>query len=137
MWKILSSIETILGLIGSIVSFLTFLLALRVKRTVDETLDRIEFREEYQELSGVALGFLDILELEKDIINTDNFKRQVSDYLSKLSSKYSFFPRKIKSVIKKIDKIVLSDNQHKFNKELELRKLFVQLSSYLEKEAKQ
>ena len=134
MWDIFSTTETILGFVGSIVSIGTFFLALRVKKQVTKIMDRIEFRDEYTRLSGIALGFLDIIESEN--VEIDSLKIQVSDYTSSMMSKYTFFPRSVKKTIKKIDNFDFYSIKDNVNNRIKIRKLFIELSTFLEKEAK-
>ncbi|MGJ1007348.1 hypothetical protein ACR769_07290 [Enterococcus gallinarum] len=134
MWSIFSTTETILGFVGSIVSIGTFFLALRVKNQVTEIMDRVEFRDEYKRLSGMALGFLDIIESEN--IEIDSLKIQISDYTPSMMSKYTFFPRNIRATIKKIDSFDFYSIKGNVDNQIKIRKLFIELSTFLEKEAK-
>lgn len=134
MWNIFSTTETILGFVGSVVSIGTFFLALRVKSQVTEIMDRVEFRDEYERLSGMSRAFLDMI--ESDNIEIDSLKIQVSDYTSAMISKYTFFPRNIRKTIKKIDSFDFYSIKENVDNRIKIRKLFIELSTFLEKEAK-
>lgn len=133
MWKIFSNVETVLGFIGSIVSVLTFLLALRVKKQVYSTLDRVTFRENYEAFLGIINGLKDSLNANN--FNPDTLKSQIFELAADLESRYSFFPYKVKRAIRSLKKINFQVLSTSNDERIKLIGNLVILSNHLKKEA--
>lgn len=132
MWEIFSNTETVLGFIGSIISVLTFLLALRVRKQVYSTLDRVSFRENYEALLGIINGLKDSLNANN--FNPDTLKSQIFELAADLESRYSFFPYKVKKAIKSLKKIRFHELPTNQDERIKLVGNLIILANQLKKE---
>lgn len=125
-------IYNLINLIDPIIGISTFLLALFLKKEISKTIERIEFRKDYEQLSGEAGGFINLL--NSGSYNEEAIKLQLHDYLAKLKYNYTFFTFSTKRTIKKLETVQL--NKDDFNSVLQFQELLRKLEAKLLKEGK-
>ena len=125
-------VYNLVNLIDPFIGIATFLLALFLKKEVNRTIERIEFRKDYEQWSGEAAGFINLL--NSDIYNEQAIKLQLHDYLAKLKYNYTFFTFSTKRTIKKLEHIQLNKND--LNSVLQFQELLRKLEAKLLKEGK-
>lgn len=129
-WDYFEKMTVVIGFIGSVISFFTFLIALKVRKKIIYVLDKIEFKENSEILLGEIDGFIAILKTNENK-SIKNLHTQIIEFIASTDARYSFFNSEISRTLKKIDKLnteKIVDNKDK------ILKLFAKLKSLLQKE---
>lgn len=103
LWFYLDKISILLGLVGSLASCITFFLALKVKSNVSKIIGKLEFKNEFDKLSGQTESYLKLL----DNYEKANLNRLINKTLSKEYS-WENSPEKIHTYINKFPPEILN-----------------------------
>ncbi|MFT8669485.1 MAG: hypothetical protein ABF778_07060 [Liquorilactobacillus hordei] len=134
LWFYLDKVSILLGLAGSLASGITFFLALKVKSNVSKIIGKLEFKNEFEKLSGQTESYLKLLD-NYEKANLNRLKIQLNDFSTDLLSKYDFFPFKVKRYIKQLKKFDL-DSISDEKSLLKLRSIIIKLRNSIEREGK-
>lgn len=132
IWYWIGNLSALLGILGTFFSLFTLIQAIRLKNELNKTLERLEYRENYEDLYLEVASFVKLLRI--DDLNVPNFRIQLHDFLSKLKADYTFFSVSIKRTIKKIENHTLDETNE--DSIFTLITLLRQLESQLKKEGK-
>lgn len=128
----LNYLNDIIGIIGFILTFLTFIATLNVRSQIIHFNERRNFQANCNHIVGKLDGFTK--SLLEDNLNNDRFYQQIDIYITDLTSKYTFLNLFIKIKCKYIGHI-LQYPQSNNNYQVRLAKNLTQLKNQISKEA--
>lgn len=128
----LNYIDPLLGFIGFIFTFITFIFSFQIRKRVALNLEKVDFKKDKEHIVGKVNGFIDVFKSEAaDETQLLKSCQDIGDFIADITSKYETLTKYSKRIMQDCKRLRSLFNDPTNNKS-EIRMQLIALRNHLE-----